>query len=171
MTASTTRAVTLDPTLTARAAQAGRGTGLSAHAASTTARGTAGPPVLREGTTAPRGHGRLRGPIRHSERTPATPAERRRRSAPARPSRANDRTDRRPGRPVRLGGSGTGWASGTFHRRVRLVRSVLVLAMLLLVARLIDVQVLHAGAYTAAARGESSITVSVAVAPWRHLRP
>ncbi len=33
--------------------------------------------------------------------------------------------------------------------------------MLLLVARLIDVQVLRAGAYTAAARGESSITVSL----------
>ena len=33
--------------------------------------------------------------------------------------------------------------------------------MLLLVARLIDVQVLHAGAYEAAARGESSISVSL----------
>ncbi len=33
--------------------------------------------------------------------------------------------------------------------------------MLLLVARLVDVQVLHAGAYEAAARGESSITVSL----------
>ncbi len=39
---------------------------------------------------------------------------------------------------------------------------VLLLAMLLLVARLIDVQVLHAGAYQAAARGESSIQVSLA---------
>ena len=33
--------------------------------------------------------------------------------------------------------------------------------MLLLVARLVDVQVLHAGAYQAAARGESSISVSL----------
>ena len=33
--------------------------------------------------------------------------------------------------------------------------------MLLLVARLVDVQVLHAGAYESAARGESSITVSL----------
>ncbi len=38
---------------------------------------------------------------------------------------------------------------------------VLLLAMLLLVARLIDVQVLHSGAYQAAARGESSIQVSL----------
>jgi cell division protein FtsI (penicillin-binding protein 3) len=38
---------------------------------------------------------------------------------------------------------------------------VLVVAMLLLVARLVDVQVLHAGAYEAAARGESSISVSL----------
>jgi cell division protein FtsI (penicillin-binding protein 3) len=44
---------------------------------------------------------------------------------------------------------------------VRLIRLVLVVAMLLLVARLVDVQVLHAGAYEAAARGESSITVSL----------
>ena len=34
-------------------------------------------------------------------------------------------------------------------------------ALLLLVARLVDVQVLHAGAYQAAARGESSVTVSL----------
>jgi cell division protein FtsI (penicillin-binding protein 3) len=39
---------------------------------------------------------------------------------------------------------------------------VLLLAMLLLVARLIDVQVLHASAYQAAERGESSIQVSLA---------
>lgn len=38
---------------------------------------------------------------------------------------------------------------------------VLIVAMLLLVARLVDVQVLHAGAYQAQARGESSITVSL----------
>ena len=41
------------------------------------------------------------------------------------------------------------------------MRLALVVALLLLVARLVDVQVLHAGAYAAAARGESSITVSL----------
>jgi cell division protein FtsI (penicillin-binding protein 3) len=44
---------------------------------------------------------------------------------------------------------------------VRLVRFVLLLAMLLLVVRLVDVQVLGSSAYSAAARGESSITVSL----------
>jgi len=39
---------------------------------------------------------------------------------------------------------------------------VLIVAMVLVVARLIDVQVLHANAYQAAARGESSISVSLA---------
>ena len=53
------------------------------------------------------------------------------------------------------------WATGTFQRRVRLVRLALVLALLLLVARLVDVQVLHAGAYEVAARGQSSISVSL----------
>jgi cell division protein FtsI (penicillin-binding protein 3) len=38
---------------------------------------------------------------------------------------------------------------------------LLIVAMLLLVARLVDVQVLHAGAYGAQARGESAITVSL----------
>ncbi len=38
---------------------------------------------------------------------------------------------------------------------------ILVVAMLLLVARLVDVQVLHAGAYQAQGRGESAITVSL----------
>jgi cell division protein FtsI (penicillin-binding protein 3) len=44
---------------------------------------------------------------------------------------------------------------------VRLVRFLLAFALVLLVARLVDVQVLHAGAYEAAARGESSISVSL----------
>ena len=44
---------------------------------------------------------------------------------------------------------------------MRLVRFLLVIAMLFVVARLVDVQVLHAGAYESAARGESSITVSL----------
>ena len=38
---------------------------------------------------------------------------------------------------------------------------VLIVAMLLIVARLVDVQVLRSGSYQAAARGESSITVSL----------
>jgi len=56
---------------------------------------------------------------------------------------------------------GTSWAGPRFQRRVRLVRFFLALALVLLVARLVDVQVVHAGAYQAAARGESSITVSL----------
>ena len=44
---------------------------------------------------------------------------------------------------------------------MRVVRFILLIAMLLLVARLVDVQVLHAGSYQAQARGESSISVSL----------
>ncbi|HEY1652140.1 MAG TPA: penicillin-binding protein 2 [Acidimicrobiales bacterium] len=44
---------------------------------------------------------------------------------------------------------------------MRIVRMILLVAMLLLVARLIDIQVLHSGSYQAAARGESAITVSL----------
>ena len=54
-----------------------------------------------------------------------------------------------------------GWETGTFTRRVRLVRMVLLVAMLLIVARLVDVQVLRSGSYQAAARNESSISVSL----------
>ncbi len=46
-------------------------------------------------------------------------------------------------------------------RRTRLIRIVLVLALVLIAARLVDIQVLRAGSYQAAARGESTITVSV----------
>jgi len=63
--------------------------------------------------------------------------------------------------PVSQSRSRGSWATGTFQRRVRLVRLALVVALLLLVARLVDVQVLHAGAYEVAARGESSISVSL----------
>jgi cell division protein FtsI (penicillin-binding protein 3) len=56
---------------------------------------------------------------------------------------------------------GRTWVGVTFHRRVRLVRFILVVAMLLLVARLVDVQVVQAGGYEAAARGESSISVTL----------
>ncbi len=44
---------------------------------------------------------------------------------------------------------------------MRLVRLAFLLAVLLLIVRLVDVQVLHAGAYERAARGESSITVAL----------
>jgi cell division protein FtsI (penicillin-binding protein 3) len=40
-----------------------------------------------------------------------------------------------------------------------LVRLILVLALVLMMARLVQIQVLHSGSYAAAARGESSITV------------
>jgi cell division protein FtsI (penicillin-binding protein 3) len=56
---------------------------------------------------------------------------------------------------------GRTWVGITFQRRVRLVRLILVVVMLLLVARLVDVQVVHAGGYEAAARGESSISVTL----------
>jgi cell division protein FtsI (penicillin-binding protein 3) len=44
---------------------------------------------------------------------------------------------------------------------VRLVRILLAVALVLLVARLVDVQIVHASSYGVAARGESSITVSL----------
>jgi cell division protein FtsI (penicillin-binding protein 3) len=44
---------------------------------------------------------------------------------------------------------------------VRFVRILLAFALVLLVARLVDVQIVHAGAYEASARGESSISVSL----------
>jgi cell division protein FtsI (penicillin-binding protein 3) len=53
------------------------------------------------------------------------------------------------------------WVGPAFTRRVRLVRFVFLLAVVLLIVRLVDVQVLHAGAYEQAARGESSITVTL----------
>jgi cell division protein FtsI (penicillin-binding protein 3) len=56
---------------------------------------------------------------------------------------------------------GSPWSGVSFHRRVRLIRFVLLGAMALLVARLIDVQVVHSGTYQAAARGESSTSVNL----------
>ena len=44
---------------------------------------------------------------------------------------------------------------------MRIVRLILLLAILLLVARLVDVQVLHANSFQSQARGESAITVSL----------
>ena len=121
----------------------------------------------------------MRSPRPEKQTKTAKPARHPRRVAPARRTNAGSSTDARP-RPrprprprtqphrpaakvaplpaARPRGS---WASGTFQRRVRLVRLVLVMALLLLVARLVDVQVLHAGAFAAAARGESSISVSL----------
>ena len=79
-------------------------------------------------------------------------------AAPARPRREPRRT-RAHSRPVRQ--PKTSWGGVSFPRRVRLVRLVLVAALLLVVARLVDVQVVHAGTYAAAARGESSISVTL----------
>jgi cell division protein FtsI (penicillin-binding protein 3) len=67
------------------------------------------------------------------------------------------RPQTRTARPRRQGS----WASGTFRRRIRLVRILLALALVALVVRLVDVQIVHAGGYEAAARGESSISVSL----------
>ena len=101
-------------------------------------------------------------PLRPVRSQPTTPRRR-----PAASKSASTRARPRPHQPraqvTRLPVSRPrrAWAGGTFQRRIRLVRLVLVAAMLLLVARLVDVQVLHAGAYQTAARGESSITVSL----------
>ncbi len=98
-------------------------------------------------------------PVRPARSQPATPARR----PSSTGTGARPRPHRPPAKVARLPVSRPrrAWAGGTFQRRIRLVRLVLVVAMLLLVARLVDVQVLHAGAYEAAARGESSITVSL----------
>jgi cell division protein FtsI (penicillin-binding protein 3) len=53
------------------------------------------------------------------------------------------------------------WSPGTFHRRIRLLRLVLVVAVLLLVARLVDVQILKSGGYQADARGESTTSIAL----------
>ena len=88
-------------------------------------------------------------------RRPGAATSRPRPEARPRPHRPGTKAAQAPRRPR------TGWASGTFQRRVRLVRFVLIVALLFLVARLVDVQVLRSGGYSAAARGESSITVSL----------
>jgi cell division protein FtsI (penicillin-binding protein 3) len=62
--------------------------------------------------------------------------------------RARNRSRTSPTRP-------TAWSAGNFERRIRLVRVVLAAALLLVVARLIDVQVVHSGSYQAAALNES----------------
>ena len=49
----------------------------------------------------------------------------------------------------------------SFQRRIRLVRLILAAAMLLLVARLIDVQVIHSGSYQAEARSESAAPITL----------
>ncbi len=94
---------------------------------------------------------------------PARPATTTPRPRPRPQARPQAHPHRPPAKVVRLplSRSRRGWASGTFHRRIRLVRLVLIVAVLVLVGRLVDVQVLHAGAYEAAARGESSISVSL----------
>jgi cell division protein FtsI (penicillin-binding protein 3) len=72
---------------------------------------------------------------------------------PRRP-RTRPRTSTSPTRP-------NAWSGGNFQRRVRLIRLVMVLALLLLVGRLVDVQVVHSSSYQAAAAGESSTSVSL----------
>jgi cell division protein FtsI (penicillin-binding protein 3) len=95
---------------------------------------------------------------------PARPSGIRHRARPViaatpRPQRpAPDRRRPRP-RPARTRSSS--WVSVTFQRRIRLVRLVLVLAAVAVVARLVDIQVIHAGTYQAAASQESSTTVNV----------
>jgi cell division protein FtsI (penicillin-binding protein 3) len=58
------------------------------------------------------------------------------------------RTRRSPSRPGI-------WSAGNFQRRIRLVRVVLAVAMLAVVARLVDIQIVHYGSYEVAALNES----------------
>ena len=67
------------------------------------------------------------------------------------------RAGHRVGPGIRSGTLGSGLPSPGV---CGLVRFAFLLAVVLLIVRLVDVQVLHAGAYERAARGESSITVS-----------
>jgi cell division protein FtsI (penicillin-binding protein 3) len=50
---------------------------------------------------------------------------------------------------------------GNFQRRIRLVRMILAAALLILVARLVDVQVIHSGTYQEEARSESAAPITL----------
>ncbi|HEY1827169.1 MAG TPA: penicillin-binding protein 2 [Acidimicrobiales bacterium] len=56
---------------------------------------------------------------------------------------------------------GAEWSTGTFQRRVRLLKVALVVALIAMMARLVDIQVFHSSAYAAQGRGESSIQVAL----------
>jgi cell division protein FtsI (penicillin-binding protein 3) len=76
---------------------------------------------------------------------------------PRRPlRRPQPRPQRRPSRP-----HSASWVSTTFHRRVRLIRLLLVLAAVAVVARMVDIQVIHSGSYQTAASQESTTTVNL----------
>jgi cell division protein FtsI (penicillin-binding protein 3) len=87
-------------------------------------------------------------PARPSRPRPAvlTPRQSSRSSRERQRARSRARTS--PTRP-------TAWSAGHFERRIRLVRVVLAVALLLVVARLVDVQVIHSGSYQSAALNES----------------
>ena len=76
------------------------------------------------------------------------------------PRRARGPRTRPPRSAPRRAGAGLG-TDVTFHRRTRLVRLILVLALLGLVVRLVAVQILDSGSYAAAARDESSRAVTL----------
>ena len=96
---------------------------------------------------------------------PPRPGQSHQRSRPAattpprRPQRPSPHPRRPRTRPVRS--RSKSWASATFQRRIRVVRLLLVVCALAVVARLIDIQVVHAGAYQTAASHESTTTVSI----------
>jgi cell division protein FtsI (penicillin-binding protein 3) len=78
------------------------------------------------------------------------------------PARAPQRRTPHPRRtPSRSVPATSSWIGVTFRRRIRLFRLLLVLVMLALVARLVTVQVIHAGSYQTAAKEESSKSVTV----------
>ena len=66
---------------------------------------------------------------------------------------------------------GRSWATGTFVRRVRLVRLILVLALVLMMARLVQIQVLQAGSYAGGGARRVLDHGSPPVAARRDLRP
>ena len=127
----------------------------------------AAPRRIRSTATTDRTQGRAARPTDPSARAsprPLRPAGAPCPSGPRRPRRrgpasgraaaapASGPTARRPRSPGTRERRGRSWENGTFTRRVRLIRMVLILAMLLVVARLIDVQVLHSSSYQAAAQ-------------------
>ena len=88
-------------------------------------------------------------------------AARRGHHAPAAHTNGGGAPPPRPARPPHVAHPPDGWSAGNFEKRIRLVRVVLAAAMLLVVARLIDVQVIHSGKYQTAALNESHEQVTL----------
>src|SRR6185437_7557899 len=92
---------------------------------------------------------------------PATTAPRPTTRVVAERPRPRPRPQARP-RPRRAPTRPTAWSGGIFHRRIRLIRLILVAALLFMVGRLVDVQIIHSGAYQADAQNESHHVIPLA---------